>query len=231
MFIFDELVESVNQKIKEEAKSLPLLLNVSVKEDKNQFIFPSEKAFELGVKPHIGTSLSLLTDESFPDEIVLLGEDLNELKEYKNYARIVIGSIDTEKMGEKNAFYNNIRKFDYVKYHFAYPETMVRVSSFNNLESLLMSKKGAKEGIDFSKLGSYFISKYKELPFVKSVKMIFITSDYFPYSSLSAIQKKAESITKALDHLMNNVKMDCHSCALQVICSEVEKKVENDFKK
>ncbi len=61
--------------------------------------------------------------------------------------------------------------------------------------------------------------------------MIFVTSDDFPYADLPALQSKIENITKALDHLMNNVKMDCHSCSLQVICNEVEKKVEQDFKK
>ncbi len=232
MFIFDDLVDTISQKTtKEGAKKLPLLLKAEVKEEKNQFIFPSEKAFELGAKPYSGTSLSLLTDKSFDDEIILLGPDLDEMKEYKNYARIVIGSIDPSKMGEKNAFYNNIRKFDYVKYHFAYSEVMSRVSSFNNLESLLVSKKGMKEKVNFSKLGSYFINKYKELSFVNNVKMIFVTSDDFPYTDLPALQSKIENITKALDHLMNNVKMDCHSCSLQVICNEVEKKVEQDFKK
>lgn len=232
MFIFDDLVDSISQKTtKEGAKKLPLLLKAEVKEEKNQFIFPSEKAFELGAKPYSGTSLSLLTDKSFDDEIILLGPDLDEMKEYKNYARIVIGSIDPSKMGEKNAFYNNIRKFDYVKYHFAYPEVMNRVSSFNNLESLLVSKKGMKDKVNFSKLGSYFINKYKELSFVSNVKMIFVTSDDFPYTDLPALQSKIENITKALDHLMNNVKMDCRSCSLQVICNEVEKKVEQDFKK
>ncbi len=232
MFIFDDLLETVYQSIEEEeARNLPLLSEISVKENKNQFIFPSDKAFELGAKPYIGTSLSLLTDNDFPSGISLIGKDLNELKEYKNYARIVIGSVDPSKMGEKNAFYNNIRKFDYVKYHFSYPEVMARDSSFNNLESLLVSKKGMKEGVNFSKIGSYFISKYKELPFVKSVKMIFVTSGSFPYGVLESIQKKSENITKALDHLMNNVKMDCRSCSLQVICNEVEKKVEKDFKK
>ena len=232
MFIFDDLLVSLSEKInREEAKRLPLLLNAEVKEMKNQFIFPADKAFELGVKPYCGTSISLLTDKDIDDEIILLGDDLDEMKEYKNYARIVIGSIDPSKMGEKNAFYNSIRKFDYVKYHFSYPEVMNRVSSFNNLESLLVSKKGVKEKINFSKLGSYFISKYKELPFVNNVKMIFVTIDDFPYGDLSIAQSKIENITKALDHLMNNVKMDCRSCSLQVICSEVEKKVEKDFKK
>lgn len=31
-----------------------------------------------------------------------------------------------------------------------------------------------------------------------------------------------ENITKALDHLLQNVKMDCHSCSLKEVCAEVE---------
>ena len=233
MFIFDDLasqVDEINKKY--EAKRLNVDLTREFPENPNQFIFASDKAFELGANPYQGIALDLLLDVPFEDEIILLGDDVPAIKKPANYARITLASADTAQIGSGNALYNSIRKFDYVKYHFAYDGVMVRESVFNKKESLLVSKDALKkDGFDFSKLGSYVIKKYKELPFVKNVKVIFVTLDDYDYASLTALVTKCENITKALDHLTNKVKMDCHSCAVQVICNEVEKKVKEDFKK
>ena len=233
MFIFDDLVNDVNEiNNKYETKRLTFNQNQTFIENNNQLIFNNEKAFELGASQFKGVVLDLLTDAEFDDEILLIGQDLNSIKSDGNYARITIASVNNDLMGSGNVLYNNIRKFDYVKYHFAYDGVMVRESAFNKKESLLVSKKSLqKDHLDFSKLGNYFVSKYKELPFVKNVKTIFVTLGEYKYDELSAIVTKCENITKALDHLMNKVKMDCHSCSLQVICNEVEKKVQEDFGK
>ena len=34
--------------------------------------------------------------------------------------------------------------------------------------------------------------------------------------------QRSEDITKALDHLMKNIKMDCQVCSLKAVCEEVE---------
>ncbi len=233
MFIFDDLLNEV-EKINEQYsfKKLGIDLSNSFLEDANQIIFNDDKAFELGASPLKGVALTLLTDKDFDDEIILLGDDLSNIDCNKNYARITIGSIDTSKIGEGNALYNNIRKFDYVKYHLSLKGVMVRESSFADKETLLFSKKALmNKCFNFSLLGSYILKKYKEMPFVKNVKVIFINLDEYPYEKIIALNKRSEDIIKALDHLMNNIKMDCHSCSLQVICNEVEKKVQEDFKK
>ncbi len=232
MFIFDELINDVdNINIGYSLNKLDIA-NLKIKENPNQFIFLSDKAYELGASPYEGVAINLLTDKPLKDEIFLIGEDLNKIKKDGNYARIVIANIDLSMMGEGNTLYNNIRKFDYVKFRFSFPGIMVRESSFNKKESLLVSKQYlTKNQLDFSSFGSYIISKYKELPFVKNVKVIFVTSEDYAYKELLNIRDRCEDITKALDHIMNNIKMDCHSCSLKVICNEVEKKVQEDFKK
>lgn len=232
MFIFDDLVKSIDEiNSKYDFQEKRVFLKDKFSEDPNQFIFSKDKAFELGNKPFSGEALELLTDASFEDQILLCGNDLTDIKENSNFARIALASIDKEAMGMENLLYKNIRKFDYVKYHFAYEGAMIKESVFDKKESLVVSRKALEENrLDFSQLGSYMISKYKELPFVKNVKIIFVTSNEYDYQSLGALISKAENITKALDHLVNKVKMDCHSCSLQVICNEVEKKVQEDFK-
>lgn len=232
MFIFDDLVTKVDEINKGYGKKkLVLNLQQNFVENPNQFIFSGDKAFELGTNPYKGIALDLLTDQEFQDDITLIGDDLDSFSKDGNYARITIASVDNDLMGTGNELYKNIRKFDYVKYHFSYEGVMIRESVFNKKESLLVSKKAVKE-TNFSKLGNYIISKYKKLPFVKNVRVIFVNLDKYGYDEIESLVTKCENITKALDHLMNKVnKMDCHSCSLQVICNEVEKKVQEDFKK
>ena len=233
MFIYDEIINEINRLNSNYSfNDLKVDANKEFKENPNQIIFKNDKAFELGGGTLQGLNISLLTDENIEkDEIILIGEDLSKLKSDKNYSRITIASIDNERIGKNNILYQNIRKFDYVKYHFNLDGVMVRESTFNQKESILVSKNALKKDkIDFSTLGSYFIKNYKALPFIKNVKVIFINNDSYDYSTLAKLIQKEENITKALDHLMNKVNMDCHSCSLQVICNEVEKKVKEDFK-
>ncbi len=233
MFIFDDLLSEVNEINKNcEAKNLEVNLNHPFKEDRNQFIFQDDIAYELGANPYKGITLDLLTDSVFEDEILLLGDDLDAIGKNMDYARIVFASIDKDLIGTSNRLYGNIRKFDYIKYHLNYEGIMVRESVFRKKESLVVSKNELKKGnLNFSLLGSYIISKLKELPFIKNVKIIFVNKQNYNYEGLFKVVTRCENITKALDHLMNKVKMDCHVCSLQVICSEVEKKVNEDFKK
>ncbi len=233
MFIFDDLVDKTKEINKDYIpRKLIISSNESFTENTNQIIFNDDKAYELGGSKKQGISLDLMTDDNFDDEILLYGKDLDEIREDSNYARIVIGSVDKEMMGTGTNLYNNIRKFDYVKYHLAYDGIMTRESVFNRKESLILSKKGLKNSnLNFTSFGNYIISKFRELKFVRNVKLMFINLDGYKYDELSELVTRCENITKALDHLMNKVKMDCHVCSLQVICNEVEKKVEEDFKK
>lgn len=234
MFIYDEIINQIEEiNSKYSCNNLKVDINKSFEENPNQIIFKGDKKFELGGGNFNGINVSLLSDNAKfdKDEIVLIGSDLNQLKEDTNYARITIANIDLDKIGKDNTLYQNIRKFDYVKYHFALDGVMVRESTFNQKESIIVSKNALKKDkIDFSILGSYFISQYKKLNFIKNVKVIFVDEKNYDYSSLLELMRKEEKITKALDHLTSKVKMDCHTCSLQVICDEVEKKVKADFK-
>ena len=173
MFIYDEIINEINRLNSNYSfNDLKVDVNKEFKENPNQIIFKNDKAFELGGGTLQGLNISLLTDENIEkDEIILIGEDLSKLKSDKNYARITIASIDNERIGKNNILYQNIRKFDYVKYHFNLDGVMVRESTFNQKESILVSKNALKKDkIDFSTLGSYFIKNYKALPFIKNVK-------------------------------------------------------------
>ena len=64
--------------------------------------------------------------------------------------------------------------------------------------------------------------RYHKNPAVEAVKLIFLTMEDFPYRELERQVKKAEQITRAIDHILKDIAMNCQSCSLKQICDEVE---------
>ena len=98
---------------------------------------------------------------------------------------------------------------------------MTRASAFNMREQIRVSKKAVKNGVTFSDYGSSLIKAYLEFPMVKSVQIIFIT-DFDCFNELGVICDKVRQTTDALNHILDNVLLDCNTCNLKSICDEVE---------
>lgn len=175
-----------------------------------------------------GTGFNLVTASELSDKVIVYGKELKEIKSDCSFTRISLISLeDTD--DEQKAF-DLIKKVEYVKYH-VFPEGyMIRSASTSNKEAVRISKKALCKGIDFNKTGNLLISKYKEIPEVKAVTVIFITDQAAPFDELVKISKKNSSITKALNHIMEKVNFDCDSCNLKPLCDEVEGMRELHFK-
>ena len=189
----------------------------------NQVILQRDTAFELK-----GTGFNLVTCDGVTDEIVIIGKDLCDIKTESPFARISL--IQTEKQADEQKAYNLIRKIEYVKYHFFPEGYMIRTSSRSHKEAVRISKSAVKKGISFQKIGSLLISKYKENPAVKGVKVFFITEPSADYGKIESLAQKSNSITEALNHIMNSVTFDCDTCNLKAVCDEVEGMKELHFK-
>ena len=214
-------------------KSFPLDSSYLIGEP-NQMVFRSDCAFELGGSNKAGYASSLLTSDSslIGDEgVILYGPDIKDIESDAFYARMALIEVDDELMGEGKELYSSIRKIDYVRYHVSLDQIMFRISPLSFKESIVIGKKAKKNGLSFKDIGKAFIDAYHSLKQIKKVKMIFITDPNFDFESMSKIIKRSEDITKALDHLTNKVKMDCHSCGLQKICEEVETLSKSEFGK
>lgn len=189
----------------------------------SQVILQRDTAFELS-----GTGFNLVTSSPIADEVVVIGDDLSALSENARFARISLVQLEGQEDEQKT--YNLIRKTEYVKYHYFPEGYMIRTSSRSHKEAARVSKKAIKKGISFSKVGSLLISKYKEIPAVKGVKVIFITDKKADFSKIEVIAEKNNTITETLNHIMNSVTFDCDSCNLKPICDEVEGMKELHFK-
>ena len=60
-------------------------------------------------------------------------------------------------------------------------------------------------GVNFRKIGSLLIEKYKEISMVKGVKIIFITDEKINYDSIEKLARRNYEITETLNHVMNNI--------------------------
>lgn len=189
----------------------------------NQVILQRDTAFELD-----GFGFNLVTSDTVQDGVVIVGDDLNKIKSNRSFARISVIQIDD--VADEQQAYNLIRKIEYVKYHCFPNGYMVRTSTKGHKEVVRVSKDAVNDGITFAKIGNLLISKYKENPCVKGVKIIFVTDENADFSKIEAIAQKNNSITETLNHIMNNVIFDCSTCNLKPICDEVEGMKELHFK-
>lgn len=197
---------------------------------KNQLIFLSDMAYELGGSGKPGLSGTLLTEaDSSRDQVLLIGPDLPELKADAPYARWTIVSVKPQSLGQGEALYKTVRRLEYTRYHVNPQGFMPRISVHNHRENVRVSKAALAEGLTFAKVGKLYSAAYHAHPEVQAVTTVFITHRDFPYRALGQLLDRAEDITKALDHLMRDVKMDCHVCSLRTVCEEVEAKLQSDF--
>lgn len=191
----------------------------------NQLVLQRESAYELD-----GLGIDLVTSADIGEnEVLILGEDLNEIISDRSFARISIVSIND--VEDEQKAYNLIKKIEYVKYHYFPTGYMMRTSSSSFKEVVRLSKQAIADSISFEKVGNLLIGKYLANKSVKSVKVIYVTDKNFNYSSLKKIADKNNEVQKALNHVMNSVNFDCSSCNLKPICDEVEGMKELHFKK
>lgn len=189
----------------------------------SQVILQRDTAFELS-----GTGFNLVSTSECNDEVVVVGSDLQKIRSSCKFARISV--IQIEKQDDEQKYYNLIRKIEYVKYHCFPDGYMIRTTSRSHKEAVRVARSALKNGISFEKVGNLLISKYKEIPGVKGVRVIFVTDQSADFKVLERLAEKGNSITEALNHIMNSVKFDCDSCNLKPICDEVEGMKELHFK-
>lgn len=195
-------------------------------------ILRSDMAYELGGN-HLPalSGMTLTADTSLVprDEVLLYGKDLGEIREDTPYARLAVLRVKENSMGEGNALYQAIRKMEYTKYHLNPEGFMMRISAASQREMVRVGKTALEKGLGFEQIGKLFLQSYHKNPQVEAVKLVFITLSDFPYEELEIYIKKAEEITKAIDHILKNLSMDCNVCSLKQICDEVEGMKELHF--
>lgn len=234
MKLYDEVIQDVLSLLEAyPVKKLNPAGNVSLRDaGRDSLILRDDMAYELGGgnRPAIGSMLLTMDGTLAPeDEILLYGNDLGEIHTDTAYARIALVRVKPDGMGEGNELYEAIRRIEYTKYHLFPEGFMMRISAASEREMVRIGKRALRKGLDFEQIGRMFIKSYRKNPDVEAVKLIFITDPKFPYHDLEVQAKRAEQITRAIDHILKNLAMDCNVCSLKQICDEVEGMKELHF--
>ena len=180
-----------------------------------QMILRRDTAFELE-----GVGFNLVTSMEVPDRIVLVGDDLDQIRENRPFARITL--LQIEDGGDPQAAYDLIKKTDYVKYHIFPEGYMMRSTSRTYQEAVRVSKNAVKNGMTFSGVGSLMIERYHRIPGVQGVTVIFVTAEDADYSEIGKIAGKSHAVTETLNQAMNQVSFDCDTCRLKPVCDEID---------
>lgn len=223
MKFFDSLIDELNGVVAPlEKKSFPVSSEWK-DTGSNQVIMKRDTAFELD-----GVGFNLVTSQSISDKITVIGNDLGKITGECRFARIAIVGIDETE--DEQAAYKLIKKIEYVKYHCFPDGYMSRSTSRSHKEAVRVSKIAVTDGISFQSVGSLLIEKYKEIPTVKGVNIIFITDPCADFGKIEMLAVKNHEIAETLNHIMNNITFDCDTCNLKPICDEVEGMKELHFK-
>jgi CO dehydrogenase/acetyl-CoA synthase beta subunit len=194
-----------------------------------ELILQRDQAFELGGsgKPSVNYTCVTTSPDFDEDEIVVVGADLPDIKNDTAFARIAVLGI--EEIGEDEAAYDAIRKMEFVRYHVFPKGYMVRVSTTSFKEQVRVAKQAVRAGISFSGVGADYIARYKEIPGVRTVRIIFITDEAL-VNELVPNAKKTDDITKTLTHIMDGLSLDCSHCSMKPVCDEVDGMREEHLK-
>lgn len=220
MQLFDnEIVETLN--LLSNYPLQDLLITEDLLEDvgKNNMVFSNESAYELGALKSLSFDLpsSSYIDK---DEILLLGKDLNQIKNDTSFIRITLLNVKEDKELKGDQLYDRLEKIKFTKYRVSPIGYMLRTATGNH-EKVRVSKETSKSS--FSQIGSAYIKAYHLLPFVNHVKIIFITEDNDLFEKLSLIGKRKDEITQAIDHILKGMLTnDCGSCSVKELCDEVQ---------
>ncbi|MBR4444476.1 MAG: hypothetical protein IKS37_01090 [Solobacterium sp.] len=205
-----------------------------------ELVMGRESAYELGGSGNGSANCTIVTSDSerfAQSKVIVIGNDLPEIKQDSPYARLVILSLDPEKIpdpGNKagsEAVFRLLQKLDFIKYHVFAKGYMIRTSTENYREQVRVQKQALKDGITFEKVGNTFIKHYLEADGVLAATVIFLTDPSVDYEALRNDAAKVHDITMTFSKILEGMPTDCSMCSLKPICDEVEGMREMHFGK
>ncbi len=191
----------------------------------NELVLQREAAYELdGIGFDLVTSAPLAPGPGDvppdTDRVTVVGEDLAQIKKDRPFARISL--LQIEDVEDEQLAHDLIKKIDYQRYHYFPTGYMARTSTNGNKETVRVSQKALKGGITFGKVGDLLRDKFREIPEVRQIHTIYVTDLSADYRALGALADKATQITKALDHIINDLPFNCAACDMKPLCDEVD---------
>lgn len=226
MKLYDSIIQETQQIVSDAEPAVCPFEGGRVWKDRgeSELIMHRDTAFELGGGGNPSVNYTCVTTSGLVprDEIIICGPDLPQITQDVPFSRIVLLEVDDLKETEDTEqAYEAIRGIEYVRYHVFPAGYMVRVSSTTNQEQVRVSRAAARAGISFRNIGGTYIRKYRKIPRVRHVCVIFAT-DRKVVEKLQPFAGKVDDITRTLTHILDGLPTDCGHCSMKSVCDEVE---------
>ncbi len=223
MLIHDTYIYQVKEILKDLGKEVKVLDNIPLELKKNSdYILDSETKLELGSTNNSSTSTTFCTcEESFEDKIIVIGDDIPFLEgKVTNYAKMVFVSL--KKNDDESSVYKSIKNISRGSLGLNFPGTMFRATLSKGYECFRISYETHKKGLNFSIIGSALLQKLKGYDDVLNVQIYYIVQNDLIIDKLKPYNEKVGIITNAMNHIFENLDLDCGSCLIKEVCDEVE---------
>lgn len=226
MVVFDDVIRKTRELLGayEPAQSRYAPQRAAAESGRDALVMKKEAAFELGEGSFPSVAFTAFTESAAlvpEDRVLVYGDDLKDIKADTAFARVTLlrtGAVDD---GDDGA-YKLIKDMELRKFSLHPEGYMVRASAFTNREQVRVAKTALKAGLGFFEVGCLYIKKYKEDPNVRAAEVLFITLPEAPYAALDGLADSAVNITRALNHAVARLDIDCPACAWKPVCDTVE---------
>lgn len=192
-----------------------------VSENRN-LVLGQDTAVELGNPRDASTACLFWLNDPFQIEhgrISVVGPDLPKLKGKRSpFAKIVI--VRGEDFAEDNC-YQRYRAMEQVRYDIHLKGYMMRGVSQYQREWSRISREALDKGFTFQILGGALIDKMSQLPFVRSVEVIFITSSREDVMEIKSVSEGVTKIVGAMNKMATELSLDCDTCEYAEVCEDV----------
>ncbi|MDA3896013.1 MAG: hypothetical protein PF482_07700 [Desulfobacteraceae bacterium] len=192
-------------------------------EKNRNLVLGQDTAVELGNPKNASTSFLLWANK--PDKIkngriTIVGRDLPLLSgKQVSFGKIVI--VDAADFNEDNT-YDRYREMELLRYDIHLKGYMMRGVSQQQREWSRVSNEAISNGFSFQHLGGALIDQFSQMPYVRSVETIFITSSKEDVLEMQNISNNVMQLISAMNKMAEEMSFDCDECEYNAVCGDVE---------
>lgn len=192
-------------------------------EKNRNLVLGQDTAVELGNPKDASTSFLLWKNQ--PDKIkngriTIVGPDLPQLSgKQVSFGKIVI--IDASDFDADNS-YDRYREMELLRYDIHLKGYMMRGVSQQQREWSRVSIDAINNGFSFKHLGGALIDQFSQMPYVRAVETIFITSSKEDVLEMQTISNSIGLLINAMNKMAEEMSFDCDECEYNEVCGDVE---------
>ncbi len=189
---------------------------------KQNLVLGQDTAVELGNPKDASTSFLLWVNQ--PGEIrngriTIVGPDLHQLiGKQSSFGKIVIvagSDFDADNSHER------YREMELLRYDIHLKGYMMRGVSQQQREWSRVSNDAIRNGFSFKYLGGALMDKFSQLPYVRAVETIFITSCREDVQAAEIIADNVFRVISAMNKMAEEMSLDCDTCDYNDVCGDV----------